>query len=56
MKRTIIYNCKSHTEATDRANMCYINLASAKAIRESRENRTIEVLNKALKTIAVFNY
>lgn len=56
MKTATIYKCTNATEATDRANMYYISVSAARAIKRDNENKQIQVLNQRQTIIAIFAY
>lgn len=51
-----IYNCKSYTDATDKANLYYIASPTARRIERSQEERRIRIYGKKPAPLAVFQY
>lgn len=56
MKATTVFWCKTHTEATDRANLYYIASPTATGITEDKTARQIQVTNRKGNPLAVFQY
>lgn len=54
--RPIIYRCKGLTEATDRANLYYINVTAARGLNRDRDLRTITATGRNGQPIAIFTY
>ena len=54
MKTKSIYYCQGITDATDKANLYYINVAAAHNMIKAQGE--IKIMNKAGREIAVFAY
>lgn len=54
--KPIIYHCKGLTEATDRANLYYINVSAARGLKRDQDARTITATDRKGQPIAIFNY
>lgn len=54
--KPIIYRCKGLTEATDRANLYYINVSAARGLARNQDARTITATDRNGQPIAIFNY
>ena len=54
--KPIIYHCKGLTEATDRANLYYINVSAARGLKRDQSTRTITATDRKGLPIAVFSY
>ena len=56
MKITTVYKCMTCTEATDRANLFYINSKTARQLERERDTRQIRVLGRNGYILAIFTY
>lgn len=56
MKITTVYKCMTCTEATDRANLFYINSKTARQLERERDMRQIRVLGWNGYILAIFTY
>lgn len=54
--KPIIYRCKGLTEATDRANLYYINISEARGLKRDKDARAITATDRKGQPIAIFNY
>lgn len=56
MKATTVFWCKTHTEATDRANLWYIASPTARRMETDNTTKEILIFAKSEKPVAVFRY
>lgn len=54
--KAIIYRCKGLTDATDRANLYYINVTAARGLTRNQASRTITATDRKGQPIAIFTY
>jgi len=56
MKNTTFYRCNTSTEATDKANIFYINSQTARAIQKDPQKKQITVTGRNNYILAIFAY
>lgn len=56
MKTATLYTCTTYTEATDKANLYYINVNAAHGMKKDLENKRIQITNRHNTVIAIFAY
>ena len=54
--KVTVFWCKTHTEATDRANLYYIASPTARRMEDEHEVKEIRIFAKSEKPLAVFRY
>lgn len=54
--KTQIYRCTNRTEATDKANLYYIQVNASRTIKDDRETKTIQIGNRHGNILAIFAY
>ena len=50
------YHCTSRTDATDKANLYYINVNAAHGMKKDPQNKQIQITNRHNTVIAIFAY